>query len=174
MPPRGVQADPTDRETLLLREAQLLVGYRESPLVTPFAPDAPDPLRPGDRAPDCGGLTGDIAAYPVRLFDLLRDRGHILLVYGDHSAGDTAADLASAAWELTGGRMETHEILPADAPDRPAGVPHHRDSRGEFARRYGAGEGAAFVVRPDGFLSARLQPPRVETLKEALGKVFGL
>ncbi|MFF8501263.1 FAD-dependent monooxygenase [Streptomyces anulatus] len=170
----GVQADPTDRETLLLREAQLLVGYRESPLVTPLAPDAPDPLRPGDRAPDCGGLTGDIAAYPVRLFDLLRDRGHILLVYGDHPAGDTAADLASAASELTGGRMKTHGVLPADAPDRQAGVPHHRDSRGEFARRYGAGEGAAFVVRPDGYLSARLQPPRVEALKEALGKVFGL
>ncbi|MFH9761992.1 FAD-dependent monooxygenase [Streptomyces anulatus] len=168
----GVQADPTDRETLLLREAQLLVGYRESPLVTPLAPDAPDPLRPGDRAPDCGGLTGDIAAYPVRLFDLLRGHGHILLVYGDHPAGDTPADLASAARELTGGRMETHGILPADATDRPAGVPHHRDSRGEFARRYGAGEGAAFVVRPDGYLTARLQPPRVQALKEALGKIF--
>lgn len=168
----GVQADPTDRETLLLREAQLLVGHRESPLVTPLAPNAPDPLRPGDRAPDCGGLTGDIAAYPVRLFDLLRGRGHVLLVYGDHPAGDTAADLASAARELTGGRMETHGILPADAPDRPAEVPHHRDSRGEFALRYGADEGTAFVVRPDGYLTARLQPPRVAALMAALGKVF--
>ncbi|SCG02782.1 FAD binding domain-containing protein [Streptomyces sp. Ncost-T6T-2b] len=168
----GVQADPTDRETLLLREAQLLVGYRESPLVTPLAPDDPAPLRPGDRAPDCGGLTGDIAAHPVRLFDLLRGRGHVLLVYGDHPAGDTAADLAAAAREFTGGRMVTYRILPADAPESPTGIPHHHDSRGEFARQYGAGEGAAFVVRPDGYLTACLQPPRVGALKEALQRVF--
>ncbi|WP_432005635.1 FAD-dependent monooxygenase [Streptomyces parvus] len=168
----GVQADPADRETLLLREAQLLVGYRESPLVTPLAPDDPAPLRPGDRAPDCGGLTGDIAAHPVRLFDLLRGRGHVLLVYGDHPAGDTAADLAAAARELTGGRMVTYRILPADAPERPTGIPHRHDSRGEFARQYGAGEGAAFVVRPDGYLAACLQPPRVGALKEALQRVF--
>ncbi|NEE60060.1 pentachlorophenol monooxygenase, partial [Streptomyces sp. SID8455] len=62
-------------------------------------------LRPGDRAPDCGGLTGDIAAYPVRLFDLLRGRGHVLLVYGHHPAGDTPADLAAAARELSQGRV---------------------------------------------------------------------
>lgn len=168
----GVQADPTDRETLLLREAQLLIGYRESPLVTPLAPDDPAPLRPGDRAPDCGGLTGDIAAHPVRLFDVLRGRGHVLLVYGDHPAGDTSLDLASAARELTGGRMDTQRILPAGAPDRWTGIPHHHDSQGEFARQYGTGEGAAFVVRPDGYLAACLQPPTVGGLKEALGRVF--
>ncbi|MBM7057268.1 FAD-dependent monooxygenase [Streptomyces durocortorensis] len=170
----GVQADPTDVETLLLREAQLLVGYRESPIVTPLPPGDETTLRPGDRAPDCGGLTGDIAAYPVRLFDLLRGRGHVLVVYGSHPAGDTPADLAAAARELTGGRMEAHRILPADAPpDEATGVPHHHDSRGEFALRYGGGEGAAFVVRPDGYLTACLRPPTVGGLKEALGKVFG-
>ncbi|MEU2149522.1 FAD-dependent monooxygenase, partial [Streptomyces globisporus] len=168
----GVQADPTDRETLLLREAQLLVGYRESPLVTPLSPDDPAPLRPGDRAPDCGGLTGDIAAHPVRLFDVLRGRGHVLLVYGDPPAGDAPVDLASAAREFTGGRMVTYRILPAGAPDRWTGIPHHHDSRGEFALRYGAGEGAAFVVRPDGYLTACLRPPTVGGLKEALGRMF--
>ncbi|MFF2717762.1 FAD-dependent monooxygenase [Streptomyces sp. NPDC058011] len=170
----GVQADPTDLETLLLRQAQLLVGYRESPIVTPLPPGDEATLRPGDRAPDCGGLTGDIAAYPVRLYDLLRGRDHVLVVYGSHPAGDTPADLAAAAGELTGGRMETCRILPADAPpDEATGAPHHHDSRGEFARQYGVGEGAAFVVRPDGYLSACLRPPTVGQLKEALGRVFG-
>ncbi|MFJ3434428.1 FAD-dependent monooxygenase [Streptomyces cyaneofuscatus] len=168
----GVQADPADPETLLLREAQLLVDYRESPLVTPLSPGDEAPLRPGDRAPDCGGLTGDIAAYPVRLFDLLRGRGHVLLVYGHHPAGDTPGDLAAAARELSRGRVETCRILPADAPDEAAGIPHHHDSRGEFARQYGVEEGAAFVVRPDGYLSACLRPPTVGQLKEALGRVF--
>ncbi|CAM5229208.1 Pentachlorophenol monooxygenase OS=Streptomyces cyaneofuscatus OX=66883 GN=G3I52_34450 PE=3 SV=1 [Streptomyces cyaneofuscatus] len=169
----GVQADPTDLETLLLREAQLLVGYRESPIVSPLPPGDEAVLRPGDRAPDCGGLTGDIAAYPVRLFDLLRGRGHVLLVYGHHPAGDTPGDLAAAARELTGGRMETCRIMPADAPpDEATGVPHHHDSRGEFARQYRVEEGAAFVVRPDGYLGACLRPPTVGQLKEALGRVF--
>ncbi|MBW3703703.1 pentachlorophenol monooxygenase [Streptomyces griseus] len=168
----GVQADPTGRETLLLREAQLLVGYRESPLVTPLAPDDPAPLRPGDRAPDCGGLTGDIAAHPVRLFDVLRGRGHMLLVYGDHPAGDAPLDLASAARELTGGRMDTHRLLAAGARERWTGVPHHHDSRGEFAFQYGAGEGAAYVVRPDGYLTACLRRPTVGGLREALGRTF--
>lgn len=170
----GVQADPTDPETLMLREAQLLIGYRESPLVTPLHRPDGATLRPGDRAPDCGGLTGDIAAYPVRLFDLLRGRGHVLLVYGHHPAGDTPADLAAAARELSQGRVETCRILPADAPFTVApGVSHHQDSRGEFARRYGVEEGAAFVVRPDGYLSACLRPPTVGELQEALGRVFG-
>ncbi|MET8061214.1 FAD-dependent monooxygenase [Streptomyces microflavus] len=170
----GVQADPTDPETLMLREAQLLIGYRESPLVTPLPRPDGATLRPGDRAPDCGGLTGDIAAYPVRLFDLLRGRGHVLLVYGHHPAGDTPTDLAAAARELSQGRVETCRILPADAPFTAApGVSHHHDSRGEFARRYGVEEGAAFVVRPDGYLSACLRPPTVGELKEALGRVFG-
>ncbi|ARI51463.1 MULTISPECIES: FAD-dependent monooxygenase [Streptomyces] len=169
----GVQADRSDPETLMLRQAQLLVAYRESPLVTPIPAGDGAPLRPGDRAPDCGGLTGDIAAHPVRLFDLLRGREHVLLVYGDHPAGDTVADLAAAARESSGGRMVTYGVLPPDAaaPDR-TGAPRHRDSRGEFARQYGPGEGAAFAVRPDGYLTACLQPPTVGALKEALGKVF--
>lgn len=170
----GVQADPTDPKTLMLREAQLLIGYRESPLVTPLPRPEGATLRPGDRAPDCGGLTGDIAAYPVRLFDLLRGRGHVLLVYGHHPAGDAPADLAAAARELSQGRVEACRILPADAPFTVApGVSHHHDSRGEFARQYGGEEGAAFVVRPDGYLSACLRPPTVGELKEALGRVFG-
>lgn len=169
----GVQADPADPATLLLREAQLLIGYRDSPLVTPLPPGDGSVPRPGDRAPDCGGLTGDIAAYPMRLFDVLRGSGHVLLVYGTHPGGDTVADLASAARELTHGVMETRWILPTDgvAPGA-APVPFHRDGLGEFARRYGAGEGTAFVVRPDGYLGARLSPPTFRGLSAALGRVF--
>lgn len=141
--------------------------------MTPLPPDDGSVPRSGDRAPDCGGLTGDIAAYPMRLVDVLRGSGHVLLVYGIHPAGDTVADLASAARELTHGLMETRWILPADAT-APAGAPapFHRDGLGEFARQYGAWEGTAFVVRPDGYLGARLCPPTVRELSSALGRVF--
>ncbi len=76
----------------MLREAQLLVTYRGGPLAgSPYGPaDAP---QPGDRAPDCAGLTAPLAAYPLRLLDILRGRtGHVVLLYATDPA-----DLAEAA-----------------------------------------------------------------------------
>ncbi|MFK4223201.1 FAD-dependent monooxygenase [Streptomyces sp. NPDC019890] len=163
----GVQADPADPATLMLREAQLLVSYRGSPIADPPG-DGPGP-RPGDRAPDCGGLTGEIAAYPMRLYDLLRDRGHVLLLYGH---GNGLDELAEAARESSGGRVEACVILEADAPDDATLLPAHRDSRGEFARLYAAEQPTAFVIRPDGYLGARLCPPTPKPLAAHLAATF--
>ncbi|MGW6535774.1 FAD-dependent monooxygenase [Streptomyces sp. NPDC055051] len=171
----GVQTDPEDPETLMLREAQLLVGYRGSPVVDPPG-DGPGP-RPGDRAPDCGGLTGPIAAYPVRLFDILRDRRTVLLLYGTgYGSGAVAArdELASTAWRATGGRVDVHAIRPPDGPPGAGPLSAHRDTEGEFAARY-AVEGdrpTAFVVRPDGCLGARLADPDPTRLAAHLARVF--
>ncbi|MGW7437154.1 FAD-dependent monooxygenase [Streptomyces sp. NPDC054849] len=175
---RGVESDPEDPATLMLREAQLLVGYRGSPIVDP-AGEGPGP-GPGDRAPDCGGLTGQIAAYPMRLYDLLRERGHVLLLYGTGSGTDSGAaldELARTARESSGGRVETCAILPADSrTDDPAGeagvLPAYRDAAGEFARLYAADQPTAFVIRPDGYLGARLSPPAAQQLAVHLAAVF--
>ena len=172
----GVQADPTDPETLMLREAQLLVGYRGSPIVE--AADhsngraAP---QPGDRAPDCAGLVGDIAGYPLRLYDLLRDRGHVLLLYGDHPAADGFAQLAAAAAELSQGQVQARVLLADGATGGgtpPTLLPTYRDTRGEFRRAYGVRDRTAFLVRPDGYLGARLHPPNSERLAAHLARVF--
>lgn len=163
----GVQADPADPATLMLREAQLLVSYRGSPIADPPG-DGPGP-RPGDRAPDCGGLTGKIAAYPMRLYDLLRDRGHVLLLYGH---GNGLDELAEAARESSGGRVEACVVLEADAPDDATLLPAYRDSRGEFARLYAAEQPTAFVIRPDGYLGARLCPPDPKPLAAHLAATF--
>ncbi|MEV5974055.1 FAD-dependent monooxygenase [Streptomyces sp. NPDC051921] len=182
----GVQADPEDRATLMLREAQLLVGYRGSPVV-----GLPDPAgdgagpQPGDRAPDCAGLTAALTSYPLRLHDLLRDRGHVLLLYGD-GTGDTEAaaglaELARQAHESTGGAVTACLLLPQDAAAAPgvpcAGAapppaPVYRDARGEFALRYAVRGPTAFLVRPDGHLGARLRPPGAEPLVAYLAGVF--
>lgn len=171
----GVQTDPDDPATVMLREAQLLVGYRGSPVVdTPG--DGPGP-RPGDRAPDCGGLTGPIAAYPMRLCDILRERGTVLLLYGPPASYGTAGvapyeELAEEARRKSGGRVEVCAVCPADG--LPVPVPGYTDRDGEFAARYAltAEEPTALVVRPDGYLGARLEQPDIARLGRHLAAVF--
>ncbi|MFF4815519.1 FAD-dependent monooxygenase [Kitasatospora sp. NPDC001309] len=179
----GVQADPEDPATLLLREAQLLVGYRDSPIVGPPDADGADgdsgagpAPRPGDRAPDCTGLTGEIATYPQRLYDVLRGGEHVLLLYGtDRESTGGFDELASLTTELTGHQLTSYVIL-ADGARPPAGgtrLPVYRDTRGEFARAYATQAGpTAFVVRPDGYLGTRLYPPTAEGLTAHLARVF--
>ncbi|MFJ6482437.1 MULTISPECIES: FAD-dependent monooxygenase [unclassified Streptomyces] len=183
----GMENDPDDPATVMMREAQLLVGYRGSPTVAP-AGDGRGP-RPGDRAPDCAGLTGPAAAYPLRLYDVLRERDHVLLLYGagfgpGSETGSGLDELVRTARESSGGRMEVCLVLAADTgagADAHAVVeadgttlPVYTDSRGEFARLYAAEEPTAFVIRPDGYLGARLplSPPAPRPLAAHLAAVF--
>ncbi|GHH81376.1 3-(3-hydroxyphenyl)propionate hydroxylase [Kitasatospora indigofera] len=169
----GVEADPDDFTTILLREAQLLVNYRDSPLVDgPAAWGGPGPA-PGDRAPDCGGLARDLARYPLRLFDLLRGPHHTLLL---HAGQDTPAELlhrcAGAATAAAHGLLDVYVVLAPDA--RPAGVrlPCVRDAEGAFAAAYAARPGEAVIVRPDGYLAARCHPADPERLVARLRRTF--
>jgi 2-polyprenyl-6-methoxyphenol hydroxylase-like FAD-dependent oxidoreductase len=169
----GILADPADPGTMMLREAQLLVGYRDSPIVGPGTPgqDGPDA---GDRAPDCGGLTGTIASFPMRLYDLLRDRGHLLLLYADTNAPMAEFhELAAAARNLTHGQVDACIVLAADAGAEEAQLPVFRDSRGEFQRVYHAEGPTALLVRPDGYLGARLTHATAPELSAHLAGVFG-
>ncbi|MFD7099743.1 FAD-dependent monooxygenase, partial [Streptomyces xanthophaeus] len=168
---QGVQADPEDTGTLMLREAQLLVGYRGSPVVDPPG-EGPGP-RPGDRAPDCTGLTGQIETHPLRLYDLLRDTGHVLLLYGT-GEGDARwiEELARTAREASGGRMRTCLVLAPGAPPWTGTPAAHRDTAGQFARLYAADRPTAFAVRPDGYLGARISPPDPQALAAHLAAVF--
>ncbi|MFG3040562.1 FAD-dependent monooxygenase [Streptomyces sp. NPDC048330] len=176
---QGMESGPGDRRTLLLREAQLLVEYRDGPLSgAPYGPE--EAPQPGDRAPDCPGLTTALAAHPLRLLDVLRGRtGHVVLLYGDDPvrlAG--AADLVRAA----AGEVEPLAVLaresrqdvaalPSEAGRGPA-APVYRDAAGEFARLYLPGGAAGFVVRPDGQLGARFPLP--DTAAALSGYLSGL
>jgi 2-polyprenyl-6-methoxyphenol hydroxylase-like FAD-dependent oxidoreductase len=173
----GVQTDPEAPQTLMLREAQLLVGYPDSPVVASrgsghAGPDA------GDRAPDCGGLVGPIATFPVRLFDVLRGRdAHTLLLYADDESGwELCVGLADEAACLTHGQVGSTLVLHPDVP-APIGadgsIPQGwRDSRGEFGRVYDVRGPTALLLRPDGYVSLRRTPPSASELSAHLATVL--
>lgn len=169
----GMEADPSDPRSLMLREAQLLVGYRGGPLAgSPYGP--PDAPQPGDRAPDCSGLTIPVAHYPMRLLDILRGRtGHVLILYAsgaadlapaigaaeDAGVGNPSGDSRGAAGGPgSGAAPQTIAVLAREAAAVASGalaVPQYHDASGEFARLYRPEGPTGFVVRPDGQLGAR-------------------
>ncbi|MGW2044867.1 FAD-dependent monooxygenase [Streptomyces sp. NPDC001858] len=154
---QGIEADPDNPRTLLLREAQLLIDYRNGPLATaPHGP--PDAPQPGDRAPDCPGLTTPAAAYPWRLLDILRNRpDHVLLLY---ATDPTEAAKAATQAQAQAPGMQTIVILAREstptlaAPDT-LPVPAYRDTAAEFARLYRPEGPTGYILRPDGHLASR-------------------
>ncbi|MFJ8884965.1 FAD-dependent monooxygenase [Streptomyces sp. NPDC102402] len=169
----GVQDDPADPETMMLREAQLLLGYRGSPAVAPGGSE-PDGPAPGDRAPDCGGLLYSLGTFPVRLFTLLREREHTLLLYADREDLPTSFDeVAREAARAAHGLLNTCVIL---APHLRAPTPHLpalHDGVGEFRRAYGVVGGEAVLVRPDGYVGVRAAPADGLELRAYLETLFG-
>ncbi|GGV98697.1 3-(3-hydroxyphenyl)propionate hydroxylase [Streptomyces narbonensis] len=161
----GMEAEPDDQRTVMLREAQLLVSYRGGPLARSADGPAGVP-QSGDRAPDCAGLTAPVAAYPLRLLDILRGRTeHVLLLYAADPAQLAAAAVASGVVRWPDGgpqpahRPQTLAVLAREAPptglDGLAAVAGYHDAEGEFARLYRPDGPTGFVVRPDGQLGTR-------------------
>ncbi|MEU6174864.1 FAD-dependent monooxygenase [Streptantibioticus parmotrematis] len=151
----GFEADPNDVSTIIRREAQLLVGYPDSPIVSPDGGSSP---APGERVPDCGGLERDVMTFPLRLFDVLDGARHTVLLYADADAQTPElAACATAAREAAHGKVDVYAVL---APGtrwtaREVPPPTLRDAAGSFREAYGAFGGEAFVVRPDGYLGLR-------------------
>lgn len=149
----GVVVGPDDPWTAIRREAQLLVGYRGSPIVSPTVPELPAGLpQPGDRAPEAFGLRRELTRFPVRLFELLAGTaGHAVLLHVD--SDETAAQLDKIAESLPD--VALYAVLGPDRPWPSTAVTAVRDAEGAFARAYGSADGTAFLVRPDGYLAHR-------------------
>ena len=136
---QGIENDPEDPTVVVRREAQLLVNYRDSEMVggTADSGSGHGP-HPGDRAPDCRGLQRAQVNFSLRLFELLADPHHTLLLYADETG--PAPDLAGVEDVLTtvtGGRARTYLITP-DPGLIVAGPPVIVDAAGEFRDTYGA------------------------------------
>lgn len=159
----GIGADSDDPSFVIRREAQLLISYADSPIVSDGA---------GGRAPDARGLTRTAAADPVRLYTLLAGTRHTLLLYADGTANvDRLEVTAAAAQDAASGLIDVYVIAHPEAPVDATVLPLLRDSRGEFAAAYGADAVTAFVVRPDGQLGY-VGPAAADSVTHFLKRTF--
>jgi 2-polyprenyl-6-methoxyphenol hydroxylase-like FAD-dependent oxidoreductase len=165
----GMGTDPTEASYAMRREAQLLIDYAGSPIVTGSA---------GGRAPDARGLTRPAVSAPVRLFTVFSALDHTLLLYVDGPVGTDDVDAleatAAAATGAAHGRLDVYLIAAGTADVATTVLPLIRDRDGDFARQYGAAGPGLFLVRPDGYLAYR-QSGRYDTdgLIAALRTTFG-
>ncbi|MDN5915911.1 MAG: FAD-dependent monooxygenase [Pseudonocardia sp.] len=170
----GVLVDPQDPFLAIRREAQLLVGYRGSPIVG--APDAGlDPATPqaGDRAPDARGLRRDVAQFPIRLFELFTRPAHTLLLYAD--TDETAALLDKVLDTVparTDGTLLAYAVLADGVDDSAVQAPVLRDAAGEFRAAYRAGDGTTVLVRPDGYIGHRGATLDADAVRACLAAVL--
>lgn len=128
----------------------LPIGYRESSLTLPMHKGQYAPVIPGDRAPDAQGLHNK--TFDGSLFDLLRGSHWTLLAF-PHQKDATVYGLASAT-------VHVHEI----GTDL-------EDAQGNLARIYQPEEDEMILIRPDGYLAARLPLTEISTLREYLSRV---
>jgi hypothetical protein len=71
------------------------------------------------------------------------------------------------------GRVATHLIVPHELPEDLAGKGEILlDPRGELHHRYGARSACLYVVRPDGYIGFRSQPPDADALRSYFTRIF--
>ena len=172
--------------------AELNIGYRHSPIVAEhhrFLPglhgahagvlgwhDFGAGPRAGDRAVDAP-LMLHPGREPVRFFQKLRGtRHHVVLFAGALATGETHQQLqalADAIMHAHPDRIEAHLIVPHELPeDLVVKGEMLLDPRGELHHRYGARSACLYVVRPDGYIGFRSQPPDAEALSSYFTQIF--
>ena len=164
----GIGAGETSMATVFLREAQLLVGYPDSPIVAAdgagFEPGA------GMRAPDAAGLRQPTMAFAMRWHELLRHPGHTLLLWAP-TAGEVelARGAGATATRRSAGWVRSYIVVPAEVVADISGNVF-ADSQGNVARAYGFGDvSGVCLVRPDGYVGYRSRGLDAAGLLEHLG-----
>jgi 2-polyprenyl-6-methoxyphenol hydroxylase-like FAD-dependent oxidoreductase len=172
--------------------SELNIGYRHSPVVAEHHRLLPAfdgthagvlgwhdfgaGPRAGDRAVDAPLLLHP-GRESVRLFQRLRGTTHhVLLFAGAHAMAETHKQLQAltdATMRAHAGRIEAHLIVPHKLPEDLAGKGEILlDPRGELHHRYGARSACLYMVRPDGYIGFRSQPPDAEALSSYFTRIF--
>jgi hypothetical protein len=162
--------------------AELTINYANSPLVAedwggPFSLWHGAGPAAGMRTPD-GTLHAVPTSMPVRLFELLRETRHTLLLFTGRNA------TAAACHNLTAIGRAIRKIYKQDIAAHliVAGkeVPPETVWEGSMLldveqsvhQRYGADMPCLYLVRPDGYIGFRSKPARAEHLQVYLERIF--
>ncbi|MET4049377.1 MULTISPECIES: FAD-dependent monooxygenase [unclassified Rhodococcus (in: high G+C Gram-positive bacteria)] len=161
----GIGAGDSSVETAMRKQAQLLISYAGSPLISQADPKAAV-VQPGERAPDARGLTRDMVAFPIRLFELFGGVGHTLLLYSDGEV-EKFEELAAAAVDAAHGLLDVYLLVASHVTSV---LPVVVDSASEFRSAYGVTGPIAFVIRSDGYLGHRGLEGVIENLKKTFAR----
>lgn len=142
-----------------MRETQLLVTYRGSPIVTDLCAHADDESpEPGDRLPDAQGLAERFVGHARRLHDYVGAGRHLLIGYVDADGPQYHAFIEGcrALAESLPGAASAVLVTPADC-ELPVSelMTIVTDATGDFARTFHAKGGEVWIARPDGHIGWR-------------------
>ena len=163
------------RDVAALAEAETAFGYDASPIVDEILPEGRSArgAKVGFRVGDAAPLEGQDGA--SRLHELIGRRGHSLFVMLGEADGPALAEgiaLAEAAAQAYGPHLEAFVVTRNAAADRDALV--LRDPSGALHERFGADRPCICLVRPDGHLGLRAEPPSMAALQAHLGRILSL
>ncbi|MGH6905631.1 MAG: FAD-dependent monooxygenase, partial [Geminicoccaceae bacterium] len=186
---RAAQLDPTARQALIqflatpegrataaMAEAEIAFGYDPSPIVDEIVPDARTAARGtqvGFRVGDAAPLEGRNRAF--RLHELIGVPGHTLLLMLGEADPIAVADglaLTSAAARPYRPHVQAYIVTRTAMPGETASDELLCDPTGALHERLGADRPSLYLVRPDGHLGLRAEPPSVETLQAHLRRIF--
>ncbi len=182
------QQDPTGRQTMIqflatpegrraaaLAEAEITLGYDQSPIVDEVPPageTAGRGTQVGFRVGDAAPLEGRRGNF--RLHELIGVPAHtLLLMLGE--AQPAAVDDGLALAKTVAERYRPHVQAYVVTRNPPSGeVPDEllRDPTGALHERLGAERPSLCLVRPDGHLGLRAEPPALAPLEAHLGRIF--
>ncbi|CRK52964.1 Monooxygenase [Rhodococcus sp. RD6.2] len=158
----GIGAGESDLTVALLREAQLLVAYPDSPICD----------GDGERAPDARGLVQDCSSVPLRVHDLLRHPNHTALLYAADADGVTAQRALAAGLRERYGHLVRAYVITSDAGVDASGIVV-RDGAGEFAAAYPSGPRGGHVIRPDGYVGMHADAVSLDAITTHLARILG-
>jgi 2-polyprenyl-6-methoxyphenol hydroxylase-like FAD-dependent oxidoreductase len=174
-----------DRLKVLRHSEELDLDYRSSQICGEYLADAGESQQPGG-GPHAGAEAPD--AHPLAvggarhtLFELMRGVRHTLLLLpgldpGQRSDEDTLKSLAAEISRVYCECIRPCLVLPPDMADTDTGdsaVTIVRDTDGALHRRYGATAGRVYLIRPDGYVGFRSEPPLPGPLLDYLDRLFG-
>jgi 2-polyprenyl-6-methoxyphenol hydroxylase-like FAD-dependent oxidoreductase len=143
---------------------ELPVAYRDSPIVGGDAPAGALGVLPGQRIPDAGPLVrGDGSTTSLR--ELMRAPELQLWICAGGGPADAALALAD---RFTSAVRSTVLVIADRPPPAPPEVEAVADPALRAHGRLGAVTDAAYLVRPDGHLGFRCEPPEGARLAEHL------